>query len=53
MRALIMTAIAAGCGVLLFGSCSTARRSLAERPAIPGASFVGNKACAECRRDIA
>jgi predicted CXXCH cytochrome family protein len=43
---------AAGSVVLLLDSCSTTPLTVAEPPAIPGASFVGNKTCAECHRDI-
>ena len=44
---------AAGSFVLLLNSCSTTPLSLAEPPAIPGATFVGNKTCAECHHEIA
>jgi predicted CXXCH cytochrome family protein len=37
----------------LVNSCSTTERTLAEPPAVPGASFVGDKACADCHANIA
>jgi predicted CXXCH cytochrome family protein len=42
-------------GVALWGlllvSCVTADRTLMAPPSIPGATFVGDKACAECHED--
>jgi hypothetical protein len=40
----------AGSGALLVNSCSTTSISGLSVPAVPGATFVGNKACA-ARRD--
>lgn len=36
---------------LLLISCVAVNRTLVVPPSIPGASFVGNKACAECHED--
>src|SRR4051794_32434398 len=36
------------CVALLLISCSTIQRNVAPPPEIPGASFVGNAACADC-----
>ena len=50
-----MAAIAfgvAGSMVLALNSCSTTPATLAAPPVIPGATFVGNKACAECHKTI-
>jgi predicted CXXCH cytochrome family protein len=49
---LVAAALAAGCAALLLNSCSTTPTSTAAPPAIPGATFVGNKACAECHNII-
>jgi predicted CXXCH cytochrome family protein len=46
---LLAALLAAG---MVFTSCSTLERSVAEGPQIEGAAFVGNKACADCHRDI-
>jgi predicted CXXCH cytochrome family protein len=37
---------------LVFLSCSTVSRTVLAPPEIPGASFVGNKTCAECHTNI-
>ena len=50
-----MAAIAfgvAGSMVLALNSCSTTPATLAAPPVIPGATFVGNKARAECHKTI-
>jgi predicted CXXCH cytochrome family protein len=39
-------------GGLLVNSCSTTPVSEFAPPAVPGATFVGDKACVECHRDI-
>lgn len=47
--------LAAGAGVALLGalvSCSTVTRTVVVPPNIPGATFVGSKACAECHEDL-
>jgi predicted CXXCH cytochrome family protein len=52
---IIMGAIAlglAGSMVPALNSCSTTPATLVAPPAIPGATFVGNKACAECHGAI-
>jgi hypothetical protein len=36
---------------LLLISCVAVNRTLVVPPSIPGASFVGNKACAECHEE--
>src|SRR5580765_6079473 len=36
----------------LGGSCSTVERTVVSPPAIEGASFVGDKACADCHVNI-
>src|SRR5215470_6271267 len=49
--------VAAGMGVaglaVLVESCSTAGRALVEPPRIEGATFVGDKVCADCHGNIA
>jgi predicted CXXCH cytochrome family protein len=50
--------LALGCfalGVLLLvgGSCSTVKRTVVSPPQIEGATFVGDKACADCHANIA
>ena len=42
----------AGSMVAALNSCSTAPATLVAPPAIPGATFVGNKTCAECHSAI-
>jgi predicted CXXCH cytochrome family protein len=42
----------AGSGALLVNSCSTTSTSGFSAPAIPGATFVGNKTCADCHKGI-
>jgi predicted CXXCH cytochrome family protein len=37
---------------LLLTSCATVDRAVAEPPLIEGATFVGNKACADCHKNI-
>lgn len=48
--------LAAGAGlgalVLLVVSCATADRTVAEPPAIEGATFVGDKVCSDCHAKI-
>jgi len=41
-----------GSGILLVNSCSTSSTSGFSAPDIPGATFVGNKACADCHKGI-
>ncbi len=41
-----------GVAVALLGSCSTLTRTVFDPPEIPGAHFVGNKACADCHAEI-
>src|ERR1035441_10715779 len=51
---IMMGAIAigvAGTMVPVLNSCSSAPATLVAPPVIPGATFVGNKACAECRSE--
>ena len=43
----------AGSAALLLNSCSTTSEMASAPPTIPGASFVGNKACADCHTNIA
>jgi len=43
---------AAGVIALLVNSCSMAPATVTAPPAIPGASFVGNKTCADCHSGI-
>lgn len=38
--------------VLLLGSCTTEPLALATAPEVAGASFVGNRSCAECHTNI-
>jgi len=38
--------------MLLLGSCSTVERTLVAPPQIEGATFVGNKVCADCHANI-
>jgi predicted CXXCH cytochrome family protein len=45
-------ALLAGAGVLLFDSCATTDRAVVVPLQIEGATFVGNKACADCHADI-
>lgn len=47
----IPLAVVAGL-TLLVNSCSTTPSSVFEPPSIPGATFVGNKACADCHGGI-
>lgn len=42
-----------GCLALVMISCSTVERTIVAPPLIEGATFVGNKACAECHTNIA
>ena len=42
----------AGSMVPVLNSCSTTPGTLVAPPDIPGATFLGNKACAECRNSI-
>lgn len=42
-----------GGAVLVLNSCSTTPLSLVSAPDIPGATFVGDKTCAECHTNIA
>ena len=55
LRTIVLgTGLVVGAGaVLLLNSCTTVTRSVEAPPEIPGASFVGNKACAECHANIA
>lgn len=48
---LITVMLAAG-GVALLNSCSTEPLALTSAPEIAGASFVGNRSCAECHTNI-
>ncbi len=53
-RALLATALASGlAAAFLVESCSTTSLRLTAAPQIPGASFVGDKTCAECHTNIA
>ena len=52
LRASLFGLAAAGGLVLSLISCSTTPLGVAEPPAIPGASFVGNKTCQECHANI-
>jgi predicted CXXCH cytochrome family protein len=54
-RWLAILALAAGAGalVLLAASCSTVDRTSVAPPQIEGATFVGDKACADCHTGIA
>ena len=46
-------AICVASGVaLLLNACSSVSRTIASPPEIPGASFVGNKACYDCHTNI-
>ena len=45
----VMFAVAAG----LFISCSTLDQAVVDPPQIEGATYVGNKACADCHTNIA
>jgi len=49
--ALAMASGAAG-AVLFLNSCSTLQRTVFAPPEIPGAHYVGNKACVDCHADI-
>jgi len=42
----------AGAAVLLVSSCSSVNDTMEAPPQIPGATFVGNKACADCHANI-
>src|SRR5258706_13138 len=44
--------LAAGLLVTLLASCSSVSRTIVAPPEIPGASYVGNKACYECHTNI-
>jgi len=51
----IAAALVLGCSgiaVVVLNSCSTTPISLASAPDIPGATFVGDKTCAECHTNI-
>src|SRR5271157_4719257 len=52
----VARALAAGAGLgalaLLAGSCSTTEWSAATPPMVPGATFVGDKACLDCHARI-
>jgi len=43
-----LVALAGVCGALIFNSCSTVPRTLADPLEIPGANYVGNRACMDC-----
>jgi predicted CXXCH cytochrome family protein len=47
---LILTLVVSGAALL--NSCSTEQISLTAAPEIPGASFVGDRSCAECHTNI-
>ncbi len=51
LAALALT-LSAGVCALLVGSCSTVDRAAVAPLQIEGATFVGNKACADCHADI-
>jgi predicted CXXCH cytochrome family protein len=48
-----LSAAAVACGVVLLSSCSTPTNTALAAPEIPGASYVGNKTCAECHTNLA
>jgi predicted CXXCH cytochrome family protein len=48
----ILTFGAVIAAALLVNSCSTVTRTVEAPPQIPGASFVGNKACVECHANL-
>lgn len=50
--AVVLTLVFAAAGALFLGSCSTVPVRLASAPDVPGATFVGDKACAECHAAI-
>lgn len=52
LRAVALLVAAGATLVLLLSSCASVDRTLATPPAVPGATFVGNAACADCHADI-
>src|SRR5262245_14765636 len=44
--------LSAGACLLLFNSCSTVNRAVVPPLQIEGATYVGNKACLDCHRNI-
>src|SRR6266567_5606919 len=50
--AALLISVFAGAAAVLVNSCSTVSRTAEAPPEIPGATFVGNKACAECHANI-
>ncbi len=44
----VAAALGAASGVLLLGSCASVSRTVFVPPEIPGANYVGNKACLDC-----
>ena len=52
-RAALAAWCALGGAAMLLNSCGTVTRTVLAPPAIPGATFVGNKTCAECHTNIA
>jgi predicted CXXCH cytochrome family protein len=48
----LLAALISGAALLLFISCSTDLSTVATPPQIPGATYVGNKACYDCHTNI-
>ena len=52
-RARLLVAMAGLIAAIVVVSCATVQRAALEPPQIPGATFIGSAACAECHQEIA